>query len=117
MQSGHDFPIDDWGTRDKDFATVSDRCFSRKVFHPYPSLRLRHPQNGLNQWKPYRGEAFDGDEWELEAGGWDHEHCSLCFAKILDGMSYWVNAGEVTILCDYCRNHYAEDLVAPPSSS
>jgi hypothetical protein len=117
MQSGQDFAIDDWSQRDEDFAFVADRTFTRKVFAPYPSLRLLPPQNRLNQWKPYRGEAFDGAIWELVPGGWDHEHCSLCFSKILDGMSYWVSACEITILCDYCRDHYAEHLVTPQSDS
>ncbi len=116
MLSGQEFPVDDWSTRDEEFAFIADRRFVYRVFQTYPSLRLRHPQGGLNNWKPYNGELFDNEVWELVPGGWDHEHCTLCFAKVTDGMSYWANTGSVAILCDYCHDHYAAQLQLPPQT-
>ena len=50
-------------------------------------------------------EPFDPGEFELREGGWDHEHCDVCWAKVVDGMAYWPNvdpdAGQVD-LCEAC---------------
>ena len=112
MRSGDEFPIDDWSTRDEQFATISDRAFVRKTFHEYPSLRSKSPRNGYIESIPYRGQAFDANEWLIVPGGWNHEHCSLCWTTIKEGMTYSVNGNEVTILCDYCRDHYTDQLQA-----
>jgi hypothetical protein len=96
------------------------RCtFARRVFAPYPSLWLKVPIDGSvlppnpdeiesDEWhisKPYRGEAYDSEEYELRDGGWDHEHCDVCWAKVTDGMAYWPNvnpdAGQFD-LCEAC---------------
>ena len=115
MPPGQDLPIDDWSQRDEDFALIVDRAFGRKVFREYQSLRsLRADAAGYFVSKPYHGEPFDEAVWSLIPGGWDHEHCSLCFNRIVDGMIYWANRGEVNILCDDCRDHYAGDLTASP---
>ena len=116
MLSGQEFPIDDWTTRDVEFAGVTDRAFSQKVFNTHSSLRRNLP-DGLREWKQYNGEPFDESVWELIPGGWDHEHCSLCWARIADGMTYWANGGEFKLLCDYCHDHYASQLTAPPTNT
>jgi hypothetical protein len=81
------------------------RCtFARRVFATYPCLWAKKPMDNDKlpppsresggEWhvsKPYTGEPFDPEEWELREGGWDHEHCKVCWAKITDGMSYWLN--------------------------
>ena len=96
------------------------RCtFARRVFTTYPSLWAKSPlsNNELppdsrdeeTEWhasKPYNGEPFDPEEWELRDGGWDHEHCNVCYFKIIDGVSYWPNidpvkGGQVD-LCEAC---------------
>jgi hypothetical protein len=63
------------------------RCtFARRVFVSYPSLWAKKPMpaddlppdSREGEWhvsKPYTGEPFDPEEWELREGGWDHEHC------------------------------------------
>jgi hypothetical protein len=96
----------DWSYYDQQMAEVSDRQFIRHTFHEYPSLRSKHPQAGWFVSKPYKGDPFNDSEWTLLPGGWDHEHCSLCFEKVTEGMNYWANANEVTILCERCHNHY-----------
>jgi hypothetical protein len=38
-------------------------------------------------------------------GGWDHEHCDVCHARIADGDAYWTNGHEPgghVDLCDEC---------------
>jgi hypothetical protein len=110
MKSGYDFPIDDWSVRHQDIAQVIDRQFTQSVFHSYPSLRSQHPVDGWTESKPYHGEPFNEAEWTLKPDGWNHEHCSLCYATITDGMTYWANDREVTILCDYCYDHYKGQL-------
>ena len=38
----------------------------------------------------YHGETFDGTKFRLVRGGWDHEHCYLCWAKVLPRNEWWV---------------------------
>ena len=56
--------------------------------------------------RPYTGDPFDPDEYELIEDGWDHEHCDVCSATVVDGMHYWPNvdpnAGQVD-LCEACH--------------
>jgi hypothetical protein len=95
------------------------RCtFDRRVFTPRSSLwakrRLDHgdlppdPRNEGQEWhvsKPYSGQPFDPEEYELRDGDWDHEHCDVCWFKVEEGTSYWPNidpdAGQVD-LCEGC---------------
>ncbi|HEV3082482.1 MAG TPA: hypothetical protein VGY66_22045 [Gemmataceae bacterium] len=85
------------------------RCrFVRRVFASYPSLLAKKPMEGEGEWHismPYTGEPFDPEEFELREGGWDHEHCDVCWAEVLDGMSYWPNVdpdGGHVDLCETC---------------
>jgi hypothetical protein len=94
------------------------RCtFARRIFAPYSTLRAKTPMRSDDlppdsrdgsEWhmsKPYRGEPFDPEEYELWDDGWDHEHCDVCRATVEKGMSYWPNvdpnAGHVD-LCEAC---------------
>ena len=38
----------------------------------------------------YHGEAFDESKFRVIRGGWDHEHCYVCSAKVLPGDEWWV---------------------------
>lgn len=53
------------------------------------------------------GEPFDPKEFELREGGWDHEHCDVCWAEVLDGMSYWPNVDPDGGHVDLCETCYA----------
>src|SRR5262245_40066827 len=95
------------------------RCtFARRVFTPRPSLWAKRPLDHCDlppdpravgkEWhvsKPYTGEPFDPEEYELREGDWDHEHCDVCWFKVEDGTRYWPNvdpdAGQVD-LCATC---------------
>jgi hypothetical protein len=37
----------------------------------------------------YHGEPFDPARFRIVRGGWDHEHCYLCSAKVLPGEEWW----------------------------
>jgi hypothetical protein len=38
----------------------------------------------------YNGGPFDSEKFELVRGGWDHEHCYICYAKVLPDDEWWV---------------------------
>ncbi|MBA2227503.1 hypothetical protein [Thermogemmata fonticola] len=38
----------------------------------------------------YHGEPFAPTRYRLVRGGWDHEHCYLCWAKVFPGEEWWV---------------------------
>jgi hypothetical protein len=112
VRSGDDEPtITDWSVFDGEFVeNVLDRVFVHKTFYTMASLQARQSENGWVASKPHRGQDFDDAQWTLIPGGWDHEHCRLCYARIVDGMTYWANGNEVIILCDRCFDHYRPEL-------
>jgi hypothetical protein len=86
------------------------RCrFVRRVFTPYACLRSIEPMDPEEGWhlsKPYKGEEYDPEKYELQEGGWDHEHCDVCWANIEDGDAYWPNVDEEgghVDLCEQCH--------------
>ena len=106
----------------EELATFRRCTFARRAFASHPSLRAKKPLDGEGEWhisRPYTGEPFDPDEYELRAGGWDHEHCDVCFATITDGMWYWPNvgpdAGQVD-LCEACYPRVMKLLAVEPGS-
>lgn len=100
---------------DAEWETFRGCRFVQKTFRPYPCLLMIEPLNeeGGSIWKPYRGEPYDPGVYELIPGGWDHEHCDVCFAKIIDGDVYWANEGpEHVDLCTACYPLIQEALQA-----
>jgi hypothetical protein len=91
------------------------RCrFEPRTFAPYPCLSARDGGG----WVPYRGQPFDPAGWELVDGGWDHEHCDVCAARIADGAAYWANAGpEHVDLCGACYPLVRAALDAEPGAA
>jgi hypothetical protein len=58
---------------------------------------------GGTLWKPYRGQPYDPAVCQFIEGGWDHEHCDVCNARVTDGDAYWTNDGpEHVDLCPAC---------------
>ena len=100
----------DWSVYDEQFSQITDFDFVGRTFHSYPSLRSIEPQNGWFKSKPYKGESYDEAKVILVEGGWNHEHCSFCWEKILDEVPYWANTNEVIILCENCFNHYRHQI-------
>lgn len=68
--------------------------FVRKTFVSYPSLRSIESaawdeEHEYHFSVPYIGQEFDPENLELLEGGWDHEHCHVCNARIEAGDTYW----------------------------
>ena len=70
---------------------------------------LPPPSRDGGEWhmsKPYRGEPFDPEKFELREGGWDHEHCEVCWTHVEPGDSYWPNVDEAGGHVDLCERCY-----------
>ena len=85
---------------------IVDKTFSQSIFHSYPALVCKELVNGHRMWKPYDGKEYDKDKYDLVKDIWDHEHCSICNFKILDGHTYWFNKKRIRILCDECHDYF-----------
>lgn len=87
------------------------RCrFVPRTFAPYPCLAAAD-----GGWVPYRGQPFDPAVWAVVEGGWDHEHCDVCSARITASVPYWANAGpEHVDLCASCYPLVRAALDAEP---
>jgi mannose-6-phosphate isomerase-like protein (cupin superfamily) len=73
-------------------------------------------EEGGTFWKPYRGEPFDPEAYELVTGGWDHEHCDVCCVRIADGDVYWTNDGPDHVdLCTTCYPLVLQQLASAGS--
>jgi hypothetical protein len=56
----------------------------------------------LYKW-PHTDATGPPEGFELEAGGWDHEHCNACHRNIKVGGTAWLTArGSYYQLCPYC---------------
>ncbi|MFO0959584.1 MAG: hypothetical protein U0800_19470 [Isosphaeraceae bacterium] len=65
---------------------------------------LRPSAGGLIISQPYAGQSPDPDRARLVPGGWDHEHCSMCLARIVPGDAWWATAPpEEAGLCPDCH--------------
>jgi hypothetical protein len=61
----------------------------------------------LVKWS-HQGEPFDSQEFRLEAGGWDHEHCSVCNDTIRVNEECWITErGSFVVLCRACHRRLA----------
>jgi hypothetical protein len=70
----------------------------RLVRVPYAEVEMlvtREPcEAGLYASFPYDGRPFDHARLRHVPGGWDHEHCELCAAKVLPGDEWWAAEGD-----------------------
>ena len=56
----------------------------------------------LVKW-PYQGQSPDPRHFRVEAGGWDHEHCSACSATIRVNQGCWITPyASFFLLCEGC---------------
>ncbi len=105
MKSGDlDIPFNE-ASFQKAIQGIRDLNFTQRTFHPKAALIAKELVNGSRLCKEYKGGDFDQNEFEKKDAFWDHEHCAICWFKILDGHTYWQNQGAVTILCDACHEH------------
>jgi hypothetical protein len=88
--------------------------FARETFSPSPMLVATEPNDsGVVAWFRFTGQDYDPSRWRLVPGGWDHEHCFLCWKHIRDGDTYWSNTGRSEI--DLCEECYAQYRVEHPA--
>jgi hypothetical protein len=85
---------------------IHNHDFVQLTFHPKPGLIAKAPVHKHRMWKEYKGQAYDPAEYDKVDGYWDHEHCGICWFKILDGHTYWANKDAVKLLCDACYQEY-----------
>jgi hypothetical protein len=82
--------------------------FVLRKFLAMPSLRTKDPsawdsEGSFHVSERYEGEPFDPKDWEVIEGGWDHEHCHVCRARINPGDDYWaITDGKDIELCLAC---------------
>ncbi len=98
-------------TREEYFERVHDeewRTFSRCAFHlarfaPYDCIATPDLETGLVVTSPIRGDKSLDNLNSVIPNGWDHEHCDVCYGRILPGERYWTNKGfEHVDLCEDC---------------
>jgi hypothetical protein len=63
-------------------------------------------EEGRHFSRPYHGEPYDPEKFELLEGGWDHEHCYVCWAHIVEGDLYWPNEDEDVGHVNLCEKCY-----------
>src|SRR5262245_43056976 len=66
--------------------------FVRRRYSDKDMLETLEPNSaGYYASSVYHGEPFDPARYRLVRGGWDHEHCYLCRAKVLAGEEWWTS--------------------------
>ena len=66
-------------------------------------MRLYPVADGYEIKWPYDGSSFNHELFHVEAGGWDHEHCTVCNASISAKKVCWITQrGSFVILCGGC---------------
>jgi hypothetical protein len=89
LQRAHDVHAE--ATRREMEAFVRTLRFVRCPFSNQDMLLALEPNEaGYYVSAIYHGEPFDPTRYRVVRGGWDHEHCYLCWAKVLSGEEWWV---------------------------
>ncbi len=52
-------------------------------------VALKPNEDGLYASCVYDGAPFDPTRYRVVGGGWDHEHCLLCWANVQPGDEWW----------------------------
>jgi hypothetical protein len=110
---------------EQELATFRRCRFAHHVFRPRDCYRSLEPSPDflafVDEWGERGDELLNGPTlFEVIEGGWDHEHCDVCWARIEDGDTYWPNvdeeAGDVD-LCEKCYPRVMELLRAEPGAA
>lgn len=60
---------------------------------------------GIVMSRPYAGESFDPSHFQVIPGGWDHDHCLMCRARVVQGDPWWVAEPPHEVgLCPDCHS-------------
>ena len=100
-------------TRREREAFVRTLGFVRRPYSDQDMLLALEPNDaGCYVSSVYHGEPFDSAQYRLVRGGWDHEHCYLCCAKVLPGDEWWTthpaNYDNEIGLCSECYTSQTE---------
>jgi hypothetical protein len=96
---------------EQELATFRRCRFARRVFHPRDCYRSREPVGDFSEfaeeWRERGDELLQDDSlFEVVPGGWDHEHCDVCWGRVVEGMTYWPNVNEDAGHVDLCETCY-----------
>lgn len=94
---------------------VLEKCrFVHTTFSSSPMLEKVEPTaTGFVPWFRYTGQDYDPAQWRLIPGGWNHEHCFLCLAHIVENDTYWRNTGKDEVeLCEGCYSRFLDGRTA-----
>jgi hypothetical protein len=80
----------------KAFSEIQDRLFEQLTFWQRPAL-VSKDKRLITE---YKGQPYNKEEFDLVEGMWEHEHCEVCWFKIMPGHTYWKNSRMQ--LCDAC---------------
>jgi hypothetical protein len=99
--------------------TLRSCRFVHRMFEIGPSLKtvkpVMHGGKAYFSSAKYSGEDFDPAIFEVVQGGWDHEHCNVCWTKIQAGDEYWDNDGPGEVcLCAACWGRLRDELTIRP---
>jgi hypothetical protein len=92
--------------------------FTRRPYSDKDMLITREPnEDGFYVSGIYDGKPYDETRFRLVSGGWDHEHCYICWAKVLPGDEWWAtlppNYDDDIGLCLDCYSRLLGDDSAP----
>jgi hypothetical protein len=90
-----------WGDR-AELVLDSSTTWRKSVFAPVDALSVSHPDSTL-----ITKASPDGPSGQILAGGWDHEHCEICYQKIGIGSQAagWLNSQSQWV-CEACYSAY-----------
>ena len=97
-----------WDPRHLDLVLAGPGRWTRRAFAAVPARHFRLP-DGVTGWQPLGFPLPPGAvETGVEEGGWDHEHCEICFGRIGAGGASdgYVDPGGAW-LCPACYARYA----------
>jgi hypothetical protein len=81
---------------------------------PSPEVATELARHGQSRWYPVPGghkvmvprewDSYDSEHFAVEAGAWDHDHCSRCGDTIQAMTLFWVTrSGPYVALCVDCK--------------
>jgi hypothetical protein len=76
----------------------------RERIHRGAEMRFYPVAGGQMVKWPWQGDSPDPEQFRVEAGGWDHEHCAACNATIEVDAGCWITRhGSFFVLCEACH--------------
>jgi hypothetical protein len=106
--------IEGWGEMELEYLmgmvkNLKDgRIWTFKIWKPIPALI---DKNGKTS-RPFIGQQFDPNYFDLVPNGWDHDHCEICTQKISDKEAWGDIEGYNSGLDWICKQCYGLFMTA-----